>query len=642
MVDRTYCFLHNTCFSVDTQMGAAPSSPAPPHPYSTPKYSPPTPDQRVYRAPPVGTNQVSVSSAEECANCSLRFKNGMSTSSAQLRLSQYVLDRTANPVSKTLTVYLSLPFEFSFNGQIIGVNSFQLVHPSPIRIEGIQHDAAILMVGENGNFVLAIPIEASSNPDQKTDSYVRRITSFFPQFLQPNKDGNVQNLDISTGSDWNISNILPLTGDQGGQLAVQEPYFYWISYPDPSLAAYVKSYPQGKPLPNVGQTAVIAFAKPITIGGTAMSAINLLDTTPAQPGIVGSKILYKPYICSSSKPKREHFCNPFDVPPTPPPFTSETLITIIISVIGAIAGFIGVYFAVKYAAGPAGDVLKKFAESVGRGLAKVRISAPQPKNNVESIEKEQQKKSEKSLLPVASKEFEDKAKEGETFAFKNPMQQKKTQRKIPSDEQTIADLFGDKSEKQLNKALSEQNPIQRKKTPSNDKAEKVQWKENPLAKKKLPTDEQTIADLFGDKSEKELNKALSQQNPIQRRTTQRRIPPPKLPPRLPTLTSDQKKQADDALKELERRQKEREEAIKENEELDKKMQEKLKVLHSHIDKNRPAPEVPPTKQQVEASTRRQAIQKWRDTGKVPTGWRFKFDSEGEPESVNRVNLEGGQ
>ena len=333
---------------------------------------------------------VSVSSSEECATCDLKVKNGLSTAVVDLKL-----DGTR------LTITPSIPMEFTFNNKNVSVNSLSMYSPCPIRVDNIQYDAVVVLNGNNGRFILMIPIQASATPDNKSDSFLSRVVSHIPQLLPKvaspgEKPTSPQSVSVPTGSDWSLTSILPLTGDAKGELTMQNPFFYW-SVPYPGMDEVIQRIdwinmfrrwygqpPIPYPYTDDPRMKVILMAKPATAGAFVMSCIHLLPTTPVPTDTVPSKgVLYKPFICGEKKDTKEKFenkeCNPFSVPPTPPPISSETLITIILSVLGAIAGFIGVYFAVKYAAGPSGDIMKKIGESLGKGLVAIKKSIPTAK-----------------------------------------------------------------------------------------------------------------------------------------------------------------------------------------------------------------------------------------------------------------------
>ena len=325
---------------------------------------------------------LSVSSSDECSRCDLKVKNGISTSVVDLKLD-----------GPRLVITPSIPFEFTFNDKTVSVSFCHLMTPCPIRVENVQYDAVLMLIGDNGKFVLMIPIQATTTPDQASDAFLTRVVSHIPNLVQK----PTESTSVPTGSDWSLTSVLPLTGDAKGELTMQNPFFYF-GVPYPGMDDVIQQIdnqnmyrrltgqtPLPYPYTADPRMKVIMMAKPATAGAFVMSCIHLLPTTPVATDTVPSKgVLYKPFICGEKKEeKKEKFtnkeCNPFSVPPTPPPISSDMLITIILSVLGAIAGFIGVYFAVKYAAGPTGDIMKRIGEGLGKGLVAIKKSIPAAK-----------------------------------------------------------------------------------------------------------------------------------------------------------------------------------------------------------------------------------------------------------------------
>jgi hypothetical protein len=300
-----------------------------------------------------------------------------------------------------LTIVPSVPFSYTFNGASVSVKMMTLYYPCPVRVENVQYDA-VLSLGDpsetDSNFVLLVPVRAVANPNYASDQFFSKIASYIPGILHPKADASFDPVNVPTGSDWSISSILPVTGNAQGQPEVAGALYAWRGVPRKSLFPsvmtasntrygwYDKSLgltpEQRRSLPASRQ--YIMLAEPIQVGSATISAIQALPVTPPEQAIDGvpSKgVFYKSVICPSKKEKassnKEHFdngenCDPFSTAPTPPPVDPNFLFSIIMGMLGAIAIFVGVYFAVSYAGGPGANVVKGFGEYLARAYVMIK------------------------------------------------------------------------------------------------------------------------------------------------------------------------------------------------------------------------------------------------------------------------------
>jgi hypothetical protein len=304
-----------------------------------------------------------------------------------------------------LTIVPSVPFSYTFNGAAVSVKMMTLYYPCPVRVENVQYDA-VLSLGDpsetDSNFVLLVPVRAVANPNYASDQFFSKIATYIPGILHPKPDASFDPVNVPTGSDWNISSILPVTGNAEGQPEVAGALYAWRGVPRKSLIVSSSTDTntrygwtdlsmgltpqQRRSIPASRQ--YIMLAEPIQVGSATISAIQALPVTPPEQAIDGvpSKgVFYKSVICASKKEKKtqssssnqEHFdngenCDPFSTAPTPPPVDSDLLFNVIMGMLGAIAIFVGVYFAVSYAGGPGANVVKSFGEYLARAYVMIK------------------------------------------------------------------------------------------------------------------------------------------------------------------------------------------------------------------------------------------------------------------------------
>lgn len=125
-----------------------------------------------------------------------------------------------------LTIIPNIPFELDYNGKDkIIVSKMTLFHPSPVRIENIQHDAVLTLndPADNPAYVVMIPLVSSSFNTPST-AFLSRISSRFGEAVIPNSAQNYREVDVATGSDWSISNLFNMSGDG---ISVTDSFYTW-------------------------------------------------------------------------------------------------------------------------------------------------------------------------------------------------------------------------------------------------------------------------------------------------------------------------------------------------------------------------------------------------------------------------------
>lgn len=140
---------------------------------------------------------------------------------------------------------LSIPIKARFatditNGQVnykdIKISSLTMYHPSPVRIENIQHDAILSLndpsdadVDTSIDTVILIPLKGS-NLGSESESFFNKIVKHIITISKPDDTtGLFQRIDIPTGADWNIKQVFWLGDVQDDGFAkVTDSYFSWM------------------------------------------------------------------------------------------------------------------------------------------------------------------------------------------------------------------------------------------------------------------------------------------------------------------------------------------------------------------------------------------------------------------------------
>ena len=462
-------------------MGQQPSRPAPPPPPPPPPQAPPAPP------PPEAPKATSSTGFCERVMFTNEDANKVNTidefANNQNKLQtiqiQKVTERAYSSSTK-LNLTPSIPFKFTFNGVETTVRRMTLYHPCPVRIENRQYDAVLSLNDPSDSgvpYIMLIPLEAVSVGGGASGRFFGKIASYIPSVLRQNTEGLFDSVDVPTGAGWDLSSLME-TAVVGNQNVVKSGFFAWRGEPAYERYtvrddAFEKRF--GWRQSSAQSPFYVMLENPAKIGSFDMQTIRMLPVTPPQEAIhpVPSKFFYKPgppakgtpahaAFVANCKKKKEGFtvgedkCDPFNNLPTSEQLLDpDQLITIILAVISSLAIFIGGYFALKYATGPMGTIVKQFGEKLGRAIGKVKkqmqkkpaeLPGPSLPEAIEGIAKEPEGPSLPEALAESAKTpkgpsvpealqgviEEDTRKPGEDFAFKNPMaRQGKTQRNIP-------------------------------------------------------------------------------------------------------------------------------------------------------------------------------------------------------------------
>ena len=119
----------------------------------------------------------------------------------------------------------------------ITIRSMTLYHPSPIRVENVQHDAVLSLNDPsdevNGeDTVILIPLKGS-NLGSASESFFNRIVTHTIGLAQPNTaTGLFDKVDVPTGSDWSLASLFWLGEPDGDGFAkIEDSYYSWDGLP---------------------------------------------------------------------------------------------------------------------------------------------------------------------------------------------------------------------------------------------------------------------------------------------------------------------------------------------------------------------------------------------------------------------------
>jgi len=191
-----------------------------------------------------------------------------------------------------LTIVPNVPFEMSYNGKTFSITKMALFHPSPVRIENVQHDAIITLNDpiDNPEFVVMIPLVSSSFVTEST-AFFSRIGSAFSKVVLPNQEGEE---NVATGSDWSISKLFNTMSDG---ISVTDPFYTWTGVAN-----------------NLKTGRYIVMEKPMFISAGELSELRNIPPVDSRYAIpsISDPVFYRKELCckakkSTSAPVRESF-----------------------------------------------------------------------------------------------------------------------------------------------------------------------------------------------------------------------------------------------------------------------------------------------------------------------------------------------
>ena len=202
---------------------------------------------------------ITVAGSQGCKSCVLSF-------SQQNTASAVTLTRKVN----TLIIRPFSPFTITFNGTQAVFTEIRLIHPAPLRVEGVQADAALQCVDDNNTVTMIIPLASASGDTGTGFGFLNTIAANLDGSTSGglgivNKDtGEYEQTTVNTGQHWSITNLVSST----------DPYFTWVNS---ELVQYVKSdsqcdrYLGWKSTPGA---QVIYFQNPVKVSSADINKLN--------------------------------------------------------------------------------------------------------------------------------------------------------------------------------------------------------------------------------------------------------------------------------------------------------------------------------------------------------------------------------
>jgi len=191
----------------------------------------------------------------------------------------------------------------------ITISMLTMYHPSPLRIENVQHDAVLSLNDPSdptAKTIILIPLKASNTGDESVD-FFNKIAKHLTTITQPDSvTGLYPETDIPTGNDWNIKNVFWLDEPGSDNISkVTDAFYTWMgagSYTRTELSRSATEIRYGWK-PDGAQIRYFMLQTPVSISTTDLSFLTRsLPPTPADeaihkipdPATAGNaKVLYK-------------------------------------------------------------------------------------------------------------------------------------------------------------------------------------------------------------------------------------------------------------------------------------------------------------------------------------------------------------
>jgi hypothetical protein len=191
----------------------------------------------------------------------------------------------------------------------ISISTMTMYHPSPLRIENVQHDAVLSLndpSDPNADAIILIPLKASNTNDESVDFFTK-ICRYLPTIMEPDSvTGLYSESNIPTGNDWSIKQVFWL-GEAGSDnmSMITDAFFTWTGAGTYSRSEVWRTTteirygwkPEGK------QIRYFMLQNPVSISTSDLSFLTRsLPPTPAteaihvipDPATAGvPKVLYK-------------------------------------------------------------------------------------------------------------------------------------------------------------------------------------------------------------------------------------------------------------------------------------------------------------------------------------------------------------
>ena len=295
----------------------------------------------------------------------------------------------------------SLPFQFSFNGRPITVNTISVYHPCPLRVQDQQADAVISLNDPSvaSQQIILIPIIAGDTNTPSAKFFNRLMNNIASVAIPDPITGQFQSTDIQTGNKWGFSQLFDTEKiENSKEVVVKNGFFAWAAMP--VLERYLKEFTISRihyawrPKPDAPKPLYVMLEKPLPVGSSDLrSLISALPVTPWEDAIhpVGLWTVYKqgpPSNCGV--PMRESMtdfskgisdiselsdqvdsCDPFlsNALSRKSTYSSDKLLSTLFNVALFVAGFIGAYIALAAVARFYDVEYSEFTKSIGKVVA---------------------------------------------------------------------------------------------------------------------------------------------------------------------------------------------------------------------------------------------------------------------------------
>ena len=175
----------------------------------------------------------------------------------------------------------------------ITISTMTMYHPSPLRIENVQHDAILSLNDPSdptADVIILIPLKASNNASDESVTFFSKIARHLPGVQSPDSvTGLYAETNIPTGNDWNIKQVFWLDEPGADNVAkVTDAFFTWTGAASFNRVELSRSateirygwQPEGK------QVRYFMLQTPVSISTTDLSSLTRsLPPTPSDEAI---------------------------------------------------------------------------------------------------------------------------------------------------------------------------------------------------------------------------------------------------------------------------------------------------------------------------------------------------------------------
>ncbi len=180
------------------------------------------------------------------------------------------------------------------------VKEMTLYHPSPVRIENVQHDAVLSLNDPSnakaGDVVVLIPL-VGTGAQTPSSQFIGKIAGQMSSLISPDpQTGLYTPINVPTGADWTLNTLLP-TDDETNQ--VKSGYFVWEGLPEIEqyLAVDTPSVKRYSWRRSGGSAPVyVMLETPLDISQSDFATLLQFPSTPPERaihGVVGGTLVYK-------------------------------------------------------------------------------------------------------------------------------------------------------------------------------------------------------------------------------------------------------------------------------------------------------------------------------------------------------------